>query len=315
MSLSKRFGPYALKLHAKTAQSGGAVYVDGVQEQELNSELQDLLEGGDDSVYNTFGALLSGAPALRVTTNDLKALLDAAGLTGMLIDADGSHPGVVAYWQKGQKGAARASGGAHLSATLPNGILVPRSIELPHRGSAVVQAEAILWQEGATAPVGFDEAASLPAIYPEVAALWTLGPWKVGANAIEGIQQVSIDTGIQVVTDAGDSDVYPTYAYIERTQPSIRITARHIDVTSFVTEDGVYSASGVVGYAKKRAEGSSFVADGTAEHIKFTMGKCRVSWEGIGGKPAQVTLRLTPWYTAGVSPVLPITINTASAIT
>lgn len=317
MALTKRYGPYALKLHAMTAQAGGAVYVDGVQAQSLNSQLRTLLEGSDGAVYRSFGTLASGAPALRVTTNDLKALLDAAGLTGMKIDADGTHPGVVAYFQALANGSTRGGAGTHISVTIPNGILVPRSIVMPHQGDARVDAEALARKQSATAPLTFDEAASLPSgVYPATAAAWTLGPWKLSATTVEGLQEASIDTGIELVVDAGDSDISPTFVAIQTILPTVRLRCRHADLTSVLTEDGAYyAATQVVGYARKRAEGGSFVADGTAEHIKFTLGKCRAEWVSIGGDPADIEVLLTPWATPGETPVNPIAINTASAIT
>lgn len=316
MSLSKLYTGFAVKLHTKTAQSGAAVYVDGVQDLALNSELADQLEGGDGLLYNTFGAIGSGAPMLRLTTNDVKALLDAAGFTGMLIDADETHPGVVGYCQAYANGGTRGGASVHVSATIPNGLLVPRQIELPHRGAAVVSAEAFARKNSTTAPVTFSETDSLPSIYAAVSAMWTLGPWKLGANEIPGIERVSIDPGIEIVAEAGDSDIYPTFIAIRRIQPRITIAARHVDVTSFLTEDGLYSAAAsVVGYARKRSEGGTFVADGTAEHIKFTLGKCRANWRSIGGDPKSIEIEITPYYTNAASPVLPITISTDSAIT
>lgn len=317
MGLSKLYTDYALKLHTKTAQAGAAVYVDGVQDQNWSPGLGTLVEGGDGNLYNSHGAHVSGAPVLRVSTNDLKALLDACGMTGMLVDADGTHPGVVAYFQALANGGTRGGAGVHSTVTIPNGLMIPRSIEMPFRGSGIIIAEVLPRKESTTAPFAYDEAASLPAgVYPAVAAAWGLGPWKLNGTAIEGLQLASIDTGIAVVVDAGDNDQHPTFVAIQKIAPTIRLRTRHADITSLVVEDGAYyTASQVVGYARKRSEGGSFVADGTAEHIKFTLGKCRVELVSIGGEIKDAEILITPWATPGASPVLPLAINTASAIT
>lgn len=316
MSLTKLYTDFALKLHAKTAQSAAAKYVDGVQDQALNSELQDLLQGGDGLLYNTFGALASGAPLLRAQSVDLKTVLDEIGLAGMLIDADETHPGVVGYFQAYARGGTRGGASVHSSAIIPNGRMVVRQIELPHRGAATAAVEALAEKVSSTAPVTFSETDSLPSTYATIDALWTLGPWKLGANTIEGIERVTIDGGHELVSDAGDSDVYPTFVASQRIQPRITIVTKHIDITSVLTEDGLYSAAAsVVGYARKRAEGGTFVADGTAEHIKFTLGKCRANWRAIAGNPKTIEIEITPYYTNAASPVLPITVSTASAIT
>lgn len=317
MSSSKLFTEYAVKLHALTAQAAAAVYIDGIQEVGINSQLETRVDGADGSVYNTFGALVAGAPVGRFTTNDLKALLDAVGLEGMLVDADGTHPGVVLYKQKMKQGGTREAigSGVHLSWTIANGILVLRSIELPHQGQARATAEVIARKSGATAPVVFSATDTLPAASPSVDVEWTLGKVVLNATTIDGLEMASIDFGVDVAVDTKDSDVYPTFVGVRRIQPSIVLAGVHADQLSTLTVDGAsYSASQVVLYAKKLAAGGTHVADATAEHVKFTLGKCRVDWTEVAGDPARINMRITPWYTVAGA-VSPIAINTASAIT
>lgn len=320
MSLSKRYGFWAVKLHAKTAQSAAAVHVDGIISQGISPNLRTSLLRGDSAVYNTFGSLVAGAPGANFATNDVKALLDACGVTGMLIDTDGSHPGVVLYWQKYAEGGTRdiLASGTHMSSTFGNGILVPVSVNLPHQGAASVSASLLgRSTDGSTSPVAWSETASLDAgIYPSQAVQWGLGPVDLNGTDVEGVLNASIGFGLQPYAESGDDDVYPTTTGLVVIQPAVRLTTRHVDITSVLTEHGLgYSASQVILYAKKRTEGGTFVADGTAEHIKFTMGKCRVEPGPVSGDPATREVVITPWYTAGGSPVTPISVNTASAIT
>jgi hypothetical protein len=319
MAQAKRFGDWAVKLHAKTAQAAAAVMIDGILSQGVHPNLRSGLVGSDSSPYNTWGSLMAGGPMARFSTNDLKAFLDACGVTGMLVDADGAHPGVVMYWQKYAEAGTREilASGTHISATIPNGLLVPRGITLPHQGNAEVSAELLARQLGAVAPLTWNEAANLDAgVYPATSVLWTLGKVMLNAVQVEGVKSASIDLGIGAYTEGSDSDIYPTVTGIERIQPSVRLSSVHPDITATLTEDGVaYAATQVVLYARKRAEGGSFVADVTPEHIKFTLGKCRVECVGVAGSPKTIDVLITPWYTAGVSPVSPIAINTASAIT
>ena len=320
MSVSKMFTNYAVKLLTKTAQGvAGAVYVDGVQDLTLNSQLQTRVLGGDGSAYNTFGALVSGAPTAQFTALALKKFLDACGLTGMLVDADATYPGVVLYFQRNKQGGTREAQDAsnHFSVTVANGLLVPRSLSLPHQGEAALQAELFAIKSGSTEPLVFSAAADLPAsVYPSVDAVHTLGPVKFNAATIDGLDNANIDFGLDVAVEARDSDVYPTFVYIRRIQPTITLSGVHADVLSTLTPDGkYYTAQQVIVYGRKRAEGGTFEADATAEHLKFTLGKCRVDWESVQGDPKQINMRLQPWYTAGASPVSPLAISTAAQIT
>ncbi len=320
MVLSKAWTDYAVTIHAKTAQSGGAVTCDGVSEASLSHDPALGVEAADGSPYGSFGALMGGSARARFTTSDLKALLDACGLAGMLIDSDGSHPGVVLYGQKYAEGGTRvaAATAQHLSATIAAGILVPRSLELPAQGLARVTAEAIATSPTGVAPVAVSEVAALPTgVYPTVAAAWGFGKVMLNAIQLAGVTRVSIDFGIDVFSEAKDGDLYPSFASIRRIQPVITLETLHADqVEQILNHDlAYYAATQIVIYARKRAEGGLFVSDVTAEHVKITCGKCRVDWLGVAGDPKSLALRLTPWSTPGVTPVLPLAVSTASAIT
>lgn len=313
MSLSKRFTNWALMLHTATAQSGGAVYLDGIRSLGLSPNLRTALEGSDGSPYNTFASLVSGAPSLSFATTDLPAILNEC-TAFMLVDSDGTHPGVLLYLQRYAEGGTRASANAH-ETTIANGIMVLRSLELSHQEAAVISGEVLATQSGATPPIAFDEAATIPTQFPATSVVFTLGKVDLNGTELAGVESVSIDFGVQELVESKDSDVYPTFASVQRIQPTITIRAAHVDLTSLLTEDGTnYAATQVTIYARKRAEGGTYVADATAEHIKLTLGKCRVDTGAIEGDPKTIGIRLSPYYTPGGSPVLPITFDTASAI-
>jgi len=318
MSLANIYTDYALKLHTKTAQAGAAVYVDGIQSQGLNTNLQTLVEGGDGALYNTFGSLVSGAPVARFASNDLKTVLDGCGLEGMLIDTDGTHPGVVMYFDRYVAGGTRGTASQATSVTFGTGRMVLRTLELMHRGAGgTISCDVHGYSATGVSPIAFNEADTVPAAaYPSVSVAWNLGKIVFNAEVMVGAERASIDFGVGIFSEARDGDVYPSVLSIQRIQPTITITGAEIDDTSWLTESGVnYTATQVVFYGRKKSEGGTFVADGTAEHIKFTLGKCRVDPISIEGDPKSLTLRITPWYTAAGTPVSPIAINTASAIT
>lgn len=320
MALTKRFTDYAVKLHTLTAQAAAAKYVDGVSDIALNSNLRTRVEGGDGLVYRTFGALVAGAPAARLTASQVKTFLDECGLEGMLIDKDATHPGVVFYFQKYKLGGTRetAATAVHHSTTIENGILVPRTLDVEAQGAARISAEAIAIKSGAIDPFVFKEDDTLPsAVYPAAEVEHTIGKVDLNGTTLDGVKRASIDFGIALIVDpGGDSEIYPSHVAIDVIDPTITLVTEHIDLTTTLTEDGLYhAAETVIVYLRKRAEGGTFVADGTAEHIKFTLGKCRVEWQSISGKPKEMAVLIKPWYTTGATPKSPLAINTASAIT
>jgi len=319
MALSKKWTDWAVKLHTKTAQSGAAVHVDDIQSVDLSPELMTRVSRGDGNYYNSHGALVNGKCNFQFTTGDLKALLDECGVTGMLIDSD-TNPGVVLYFQKMTQGATRdaLNAGTHISTTFGDGLLYPVSLTMPDREDAILTTRGdAISSDGSTAPYAFSETASLTAAtYPATAVRHCLGKVVLNATTISGLKSVDVQFGINVALDKGDSDVWDTHVCIASIEPVITFSGLHVDDTATLTEAGAYyTAEQIVFYAKKRDEGGTLVADGTAEHIKFTLGKSRVDLVSIGQDPKRLNARITPWATLGGSAVAPIAINTASAIT
>lgn len=312
MSVSKVFSPYAVKLHRLTDESAGAEYIDGVQSVSVSAGTQNLLERGDGELMNTFGALVSADPRASFTTNDLKAVLDKVS-SYSAIDSDGTHPGVALYRRRYLSGGSRSTSANAIEALFDKGIMALRSINLPHRGTATCSVEIVGESaDGSTAALTLNEAASVPSASPEVAAAWTLGKVDVSGTALEGLMSVTYNPGVTLIQQAADSDIHPTFVAVRMVQPSFSFTARHEDFTSTLTEEGLYDATGVVVYARKRALGGTFTSDATEEHISFTLGKCRINWSSLGGDPGAISGTITPWSTQGGA--APVTIDTTAAI-
>lgn len=317
MADTKRFAPWAVVLDADTAQAGTDVYINGVTNVMMNTNLATRVEGGDGLPFMTYASLISGAPVVSFTTSDLKAFLDECGVNGMLVDSGASGDGIDIYFQRYTQGGTRTGASVSHQTTIGDGILVPRTLNLSHQGRATITAEVVAFSsDGTTSPLAFTETASLPSSYPTVDLVHTLGKVDLNSTALEGVTDLTYDFGINLLVEGADSNIYPTVVSIQSVTPSITLSSKTIDITSTLTENGLeYATTQVVFYARKRDEGGVFVADGTAEHIKFTLNKCRIDPVSIGGDPAAIGLRITPWYTNAGSPVAEVTINTASAIT
>jgi hypothetical protein len=320
MGVAQRFTDNFVKFHALTAQAGGAQYLAGIQGGAgVSSGLANLLVGGDGSPQASIGLLVGGGHTARFSTANVKALLDLVGVTGMLIDADAGHPGVVVYFRPYAQGGSSLSIGA-VSFTFANGLLVPLTLELNETFSVISAALTATSSDGDVAPgIGATGVALPSGVYPTVGPLYALGKWVLNATTIDGLSRVSVDFGLRVETAKSDAHIYPTKVYIPKDgiRPRVTLTGSHVAqaVAAAIGDSGsYYGAAQVVGYARKRAEGGTFVANGTAQHIKFTLGKCRVHYASIDGDPKNLSVVMEPWYTPGGSPVAPLAVNTASVI-
>jgi hypothetical protein len=317
MSLSKVYTNWPVTLDADTAQSGTPVYVN-VQSLSLNNELQTALARASGDLYASYGFLRRGDPAADFTSFDLKEFFDAVGIEEMLIDSGASGDGVKLFFQKMDKGGTRKShsSGEHMSTTIGDGVLYGTTVELPAGGDGQVTARIIaLSSDGSTHPLSFSESASLPSgVNPQVDAMYTAGKVDLNGTELDGKQSVTINLGPNPTSARhADSDIYPTHVSMESFAPTIEIITQHIDITSTLDEAGSYYGAGnVVVYARKRSEGGALVDAATAEHMSFTMGKCRIEVSSIDTDPKQARILCTPWDTPGG--VAQIAINTATAI-
>jgi len=319
MTTESRFTNFAVKLHTLTAQVAGAVYINGIQGLSVNDELQTGLDGGDGLVYFTFGSLVSGNPTIGFSTSQLKAFLDECGVEGMLVDSDVTHPGIDVYFQKMTQGGTRdaAAAGTHISTNAANGILVPQVLSLSHQEVARLTASVVTRKSGAVDPIATDTAANLPTgVFPSVDTNYTLGKLVLDSVEVKGLQSLEYNFGINLDVVGGSSEIYPTHVSISAISPSISFEAQDVnDIMAELTVEGkFYNATEVNFYAKKRTEGGSFVDNATAEHIAFSLGKCRVEWQTVGNDPKTISGQIIPWETNSGSPVLPVTIDTAAVI-
>lgn len=317
MSVSKAYAPWSVVLDAETAQAGTAKYVDAIQDLTVDEGLQTGLIGGSGQPYNSMGFLRSGNPVGSFTSTDLKTCLDEIGIISMKIDNGINGDGVDLYFQRYAQGADRAGGATAHHTEIGDGIIIPTGISMADEGDATYSAQIIATSsDGLTHPFVFDETATLPTAYPDSKEAWTLGKVDFNGTTVEGISAVDIQTGVALIGPfKRDGNLFPTFVAIRLSQPIITLQTEHIDVTSFLTEQGLgYAASTIVIYARKRAEGAGFVSDGTAQHISFTMGISRADGGAVSGDQASKIVTITPWDTPGASPVRPLTVNTATTI-
>ena len=196
------------------------------------------------------------------------------------------------------------------------GIAVLRSIQAGLGDDvAVIQAEVIPTFDGTNAIVVIQASQALTGV-PTLDESFTVGKLDVNGTEIEGVQNIAVDFGITLFVMQGDGDSVPTLIAIDQIAPRATIS---ITKASFLATLGI---SGVVQgvtdsffYFRKKDQGGSEVANGVAEHIKFTMdegmimpGPSRVNQNGI----VVLDVVLEPTFDGTAAPFV---INTASTIT
>jgi hypothetical protein len=200
-------------------------------------------------------------------------VIDAIGLQPLCIATD-TEPGVTFFLQKFNACGSAVSTNTHRSLLVSSGMIVPRSLTCDHQGHARISVDVIVAKEGANNAIVISDAATLPTLTGG-GLRWTLGSVKVGNISLTDYTSLSIDFGNTVSTRGTQSDVFDAYVEVAHHAPTI--TVNGIDPAWFKESGGIPIAglacthANTIIYLRKRdTDGQGFVADGTAEHIKFT---------------------------------------------
>ena len=303
---------YAVKIDTVGA---GDVFIDQISDFNVDTAINEILEGADGGVDPTFAAVQSQSPKIGFTSTKLATILAKCGISGLKLSADVDEDGAEFWFQKVAEGGTRESGSNHLKMTMKKGLLLPRSLTASNDGVANLSFEALAVYDGTNNPIVIAADQALEGS-PSVSELFTCGPVEINGVTLEGIQEITIDFGITEIIQGADGQVWPTFVGIMNRRPAI--TIRTLDVLSLNTfglSGAAQGATDSVVYLRKIAEGGTRVSDETAEHISFAIDAGRIAVNTISGghdAPQASEVKITPTYD-GVNDVF--VINTATAIT
>ena len=275
----------------------------------LGTQLRNDATSGE--VYNRFSSVQTQTPGATFATYQVGTAIDATGVIGYDVS---SGAGLALYGVKHQLGGTRATGNVNAKYSISDGILSPTRLSVSDKGDATLAYECAALHEpaGANDPI-VPTFVNAPLSLTD-ALRFTLGPVTIESVSLSQVTGVEIDFGINVVRRPADSEIWDTYASIETIQPVI--TLRGTLVTWFgsggVDHDGLaITHANTTIYLKKRAAGGTYVANGTAQHIKLTaegLATVQQCFDGSG----EVIISI-PCHYDGTN--APIVFDTASTIT
>lgn len=232
-------------------------------------------ENAQVQAYRTSGGISPSAhhvttfePKATITSQDVASAMAIANiLTAGIHVSSGT---ILIPLQKRAAGATYAGSLSHNTISATNGLVVPRSIECQQDGDATVSLEAFLRStDGVTSPFTQNEDQSLSG--ETFDSVYSLGPASINGNAIGEVLSLSVDPGITVKVDRSNGGQYPSQLYIQMLDPTITITFRDYADQAANFAAGATVGTALVAYLRKRS-GAGYVANGTAQHIKFSFG-------------------------------------------
>ena len=282
----------------------GGTLISQIHNQSVSTDLAEVYEKLDNSVYNTFHAIGNQQDTFSFTTTMVSTALSKITADGFKIGGTGNT--LTAYFQQRAKGGRFEGANKHLKITATEGLLLPRTLAAESNQPATLDAEFIAIYDESNDPLVFLKNQSL-AGDPTAAELFTAGAMKDGEGFVNKIQSINIDFGISAPLESPDGIGRPTFISINEIQPVITITTNDIDVLDTYETKGVKKDNGaIVIFLRAFNSGGIREADNTEKHIKITVGECRVhASEGSGDRDGNATavIRIVPVYDGTNNPL------------
>ncbi len=298
----------------KVAFNTNAVEIMHVSQADWSTQIETLTNRGAGEVHPNFRATINQQPQITFSTPELDKILGdlSCGVAGVTFtDCD-------TYWKEGTAtGSTARATTNHKDLSIAEGVLHWTNIRLPNNGQAEIDCVVGATYDGVNAPIVHTGSVALPThITP--GDHFVCGPVAINGTTIDGVQEISISSGVQLQMLSGDGEVYPTFLYVEMTEP--QITIRTFDATNWddlgLTGVALNGSNGATFYARKIAANGQRVANGTAEHISFVVANGRAipqTSSGQGSSPITDTLLIEPAVTTTAT-ATPIVISDDSTI-
>jgi hypothetical protein len=247
-----------------------AVVLEQVEGQALEFGSERLVKSTAGEPRVSFGALMFQRPKFALSTSAIAVFLAKCGVNGLVLAS-----GFEVYNQSVDLTTGLRKGAtSHEKLAIATGLMVPRQLSVAHNGEAKLTFDVIgVNAAGTVSPVVRTASQSLPAL-TYTREVFTLGPVKLNGTAVDGVQEVTIDFGIKEEVKAGSGALYPQLVAISEIRP--RVTVRVNDESALATlglQGVAQGATDSLIYLRKLSADGQRVADGTAQHVSFSINK------------------------------------------
>lgn len=271
--------------------------VGGIENQSLGLNSQHTAEETAGADFARQGHVTEIKPRGSFSSYSVNTLIDLLGIRGASL-AGGANAGFELYQLKKTETGELASGAVHRKLVIPNGLILPRSISVSHRQSAIMSAEVLSIFDGTNNPVIIAPAIAAPTGLDDTHR-FSMGEITIGGVTLTGNLSVSIDFGNSAASEGGDSDVYDSKIEVGQILPTISIRGK--DVAKFADTGGIKLTGALGTHAntkivlRRRSRGTGEYSTG-ADHILITaeaMIAIDDAFSASGNKRGEIGLKLT----------------------
>ena len=291
----------------------GPLALTQISQMKWDAGIKSMIEYPSGHTDPMFRANQEQKPLVSFSCSDLATLLGAVTLAGLAISATP----LVTYFKKANTtgNIARATT-SHRKITVNLGFLHWTSLSLPHNGRGEASCVLTAAYDGTNDPFVYAGSSALSGNLTAT-EYFGAGPVSINGVSVPGIKSINIDSGIELIQEGSDSEVWDTFVGLQRRQPSVTIkTLENVNwATLGLAGTALDGSTGLVFYGRKFAA-QGRVANATAEHLKFiglNGSAIPMDSDGQDSSPISDTIKIE--LIAGSDSILPLTLSAASAIT
>jgi len=266
--------------------------VDAVAAQDFNPGATVQRPIADGLAVNKMNFISIFDPRFNVTTHAINTALAAMGgadpCAGKAIV--GVTDTVTAYCVACAPGATREATTAATKILISQGIAIPVQINAGQEaaGTLTLQVAATKYLTNSPFTITADQT---QAGTPAQDEAYFAGPAKLNNTAVDGVQNIAIDFGINLAMrrEAGAAD--PTIVYIDNVQPVLTITTDNVELAA-TYQGGVAIASATNVQLRAAAAGGTR-ASGSV-HPTFTVTQGMILSRAVSGAPQTMAIDIIP---------------------
>lgn len=260
MSVASVFFVHALKT--------GSFSLSQIKSSRCAPQTEQIVGRSAGAVDVLFRSIAKQEPMFSLTTTQLATVLGSVGLYG----ADLSGGNTDLELKKGTAYGTRVAIATteHERLRIAKAFCCWSKISARHQEEATLDLDVYAVYDGSNEPIvpAGSVAATVTAAYAEA---FTCGPASLNGSSLGAVLETTIESGCKPKLLSSDGEIWPTLCLVEEIETKITLKTLTAASLRTYTLDGTAISSGAV-YLRKKALNGTNVADGTAEHIKFTLG-------------------------------------------
>lgn len=187
-----------------------AATIEGIQDGGVSANASIRQDVSAGTIYAKNASLESLSPTGQFNVLNIESAINALGLGGACITS-ATNPGLMMDFEKRDCKAADA-GNVHLRYTVGDGVIIPRTLGVDHRGDATLSYEIRAKFDGTNNPVTITHALAPPVLTAASDKRFEMNRAYIGESGyeIKGKRNISFEFNAEVNSEGADSTPYDT---------------------------------------------------------------------------------------------------------